>query len=244
MTRNDLIGMFTTLDMERLQQVAPTINTDLVLLGCVCAEFINPPVLPKTQQEYAIVVIQRLVASEFIRLYLDKRFSDNKLGRRESKSYKEFIRLQAILWGEAWKTIQQLYALSPIKFAKPKELFFQAVIMERWLTDPFGTHADTWNESLTVTKLMKQGQNFNQLLKKLFDSSINPCDPLSKPDTHFLLQRSIELADKSDDFRKQYLKMVDARMALIDTLRHDRPKLTSSNPKVKPENRGRKPKKK
>lgn len=242
MTRDEFVDIFCPLSSQSTQKIQSGVNSDLLSLIALCSEFIAPPIPPKNALEHAILVNRGLVAAEFLRLYVDKNISVNKLGRYESKELKELIQLQARLWNEVWKTIQQMYTLSLIKPVLHESLFFQSVIMEQWLTEPFLTDSNAWNESLTATKMFKQGQNLNRSLQTAFNRDVNPCNQ-EKPYTWSLLQASIGLAERSDEFRRQYLKMVAARMSLIEQLRHSRPEISSSNEKVKPEKRGRKPKK-
>jgi hypothetical protein len=241
MTRNEFIEIFGSLSRQTPQRIQPTVNTDLFYLINVVCVFLHPPVAAKNQVEHAIIVNRGLVAGEFARLYIDKGIQANKLERQSGRELKEIIRLQAQLWIGVWKTIQQMYTLSLVKPALHESQFFMEVIMEQWLTEPFLTSSDTWDESLTATKMFKRAQNQNRSLQTTFNKGVNPCDR-HKQYTWILLEQGRDLAERSDEFRKQYLKMVEARMALVDFMRHTRPKITSVNPKIKPERRGRKPK--
>jgi len=198
----------------------------------------------RTESGNVLLNLQRFVASEFIRKYFDKRFNQWVMPRNFKKRAKDEIRLEATLWGETWKMIEQLYSRSMFAPDHHPALTFFKIVHERVLLQPYLTYISEAGKQLTSTEMGRKAQSQNRALQKLGNEELLYCIPFDRdvtPITWQLVEQCRRLAYVNEDFREQYTKVVKARMALTASILNNHPKFLEDG-KRKIEYRGRKPK--
>jgi hypothetical protein len=181
------------------------------------------------------------IASEFIRRYFDKRFDGWKMPRHWSSEVKDRIRIEAVLWGETWKLIEQLYGRSVFAPDIHPSVTFFKVVNECALLQPYLQILSPEEiENLTATAAVRGIQSQNRRLQNLGTDCVQdlPFAQTTAPATWQLLEQCRRLADISKDFRDQYLTVIKARMTFASHLKGERPKIHSTHPR-KTEQRGR-----
>jgi hypothetical protein len=187
---------------------------------------------------------RRYVAAEFIRRYFDKRLDWWIMPRTWKKEVKDRFYIEARLWGETWKMIEQLYSRSMLVPDVHPAITFYKVVNECALLQPYLqllSHEEI--EGLTATAAARAIQSENKRLQRLGTECVQdiPFDRTTVPVTWQLIEQCRRLASISDDFRDQYLAVIESRMTFASHLRGERPKIYSNSSR-KTERRGRKPK--
>lgn len=184
----------------------------------------------ETVAEHNFAVTRQLVVGQFIRRALDKDFQYWKMPRHWSKTIKEQLNSHAELMVQIWRTVKLL----PLS-RNSRPLVFHAINLERALIFFDFIYEEEGGEALTSTNESKNQQRLNRDLQ----SFKNPFEPSSSPATWSFIEECRRLAERSDDFRSDYMKLIRARMTLLKDIRKNYPKIFDQSGKSK-ENRGRK----
>jgi hypothetical protein len=225
------------------------LNVDgLAAMALLIKEINFPPDLetnPYFQTEVGsrVLALRRVVSTGFIQKYFDKRFTGWKMPRNSGSDLKQQVKLESDIWGEVWRMIEMLYSRSLFAPDSHPALTFYKIVNEARLLQPY-----TWLEGesetgLTASQAARNIQGENKVLQRLgregLQKDLIPFGRQTEPATWLLLVQCLKLAGINDDFKKQYLSVVSARMSLATHVRTNRPMLYSLHSGRK-ENRGRK----
>ncbi len=168
------------------------------------------------------------VIGQFIRRNLDKNFKGLEMPRQWAKSVKEQINFDAALMSLIWRIVKLLPS-PPL----PQPIVFHYIISEAQLIF-FQFSADETSQE-SVTNFIKSQQTLDRSLESL---EKNPFDPSSAPDTWSFIDNCNRVAARSDDFRRDYMQLVRARMSSVRSLKESLPKRFDQSGQAK-EKRGR-----
>lgn len=216
-----------------LRVTHPVLASENELLAACINHFVNftyPPELGgETVLEHCFAVTRQIVCGQFIRQVLDRDFRDWRMPRHWGRSVKDQLNAHAALMVQIWRSIK-LLSLPP----NPRPLVFQAINLERALIFFDFIHREE-DDTAPATTIIRNQQGVNRDLQSL----TNPFEPSSSPQTWSFIEECRQAADRSDDFRSDYMRLIQARMTLLSEIRKNHPKLLDQFGKTG-EKRGRK----
>jgi uncharacterized membrane-anchored protein YhcB (DUF1043 family) len=208
-------------------------HEDEILASCI-NYFVHPPNYEsdpywKTSIGQTLLSYHQHVFGEFIRGFLNKNFQSWRMPRQWQKTIKSLVTRHASLMGQIWRVIKLL----PHQ-ANPRPLILHKINLEGGLIF-FDCIAEVEQQKITATNMIKTQQNINRQLQTLK----NPFDRTQTPVTWDFISSCQQLANQNHDFQRDYTRLVDARMALLTTIRENHSKVFDQSGKFK-EKRGRK----
>lgn len=177
---------------------------------------------------HLFAVLRSVCCGQFVRRNLDKNFKGYQMPRHWSKALKQQINYRADLMSSLWRTIK-LLPPPPI----PRPIIFHGINLEGALI--FFDFLPNEENQEPVTTAMKKQQSVNRSLQSLK----NPFSETSTPETWSFTENCNRLAEQSEEFNSDYMKLVRARMSLVRSLKEDHPKRIDQSGSAR-EKRGRK----
>jgi hypothetical protein len=213
----------------------PVLASENELLAECINNFVNPPDYEtdpywNTPVGHYLVVTRQLVCGQFIRHSLDKDFKDWKMPRHWRKTVKDQLNSHAELMRQIWRIIKLL----PLS-RNPRPLVFHEINLEGALIFFDFNFKEEGCKIAAATDLVKDQQKFNRNLQYLE----NPFEPSLEPATWSFIEECRKFAARSNEFRSDYMKLVQARMHLVALIQKSHPKKIDQSGKHR-ENRGRK----